>query len=137
MCITRKIPYVIKLLVVYHRAPFLDPFSDGRNLFIPDYNIENLFKTMNKELRKVTTWFKATSFPWIFSKQNIIYIIVQEKNGIPNILPPLLIDHVPIKGEITKFLGALLDENISCKYQIIVSTKICKNTLRIRILAVY
>ena len=35
-------------------------FAEDTNLFISDSNIENLFETMNEELRKVATWFKAS-----------------------------------------------------------------------------
>ena len=34
-------------------------FADDTNLFISNSNIENLFETMNEELRKVAIWFKA------------------------------------------------------------------------------
>ena len=38
------------------------------NLFISDSNIENLFETMNDELRKVPTWFKADKLSLNISK---------------------------------------------------------------------
>ena len=34
-------------------------FADDKNLFISDKNIGELFKKMNKELKNVSTWFKA------------------------------------------------------------------------------
>ena len=43
-------------------------FADDTNLFISDPNIENLFETINEELRKVATWFKANNFPLNISK---------------------------------------------------------------------
>ena len=48
---------------------------------------------------------------------------------MPNILPSLQIDNVPVKREfVTKFLGVYLDENISWKHHInIVSTKVRKS----------
>ena len=48
---------------------------------------------------------------------------------IPNILPPLHIDNVPVKREfVTKFFGVYLDKNISWKHHMnIVSRKVCKN----------
>ena len=48
---------------------------------------------------------------------------------MPNILPPLHIDNVPITSEfVIKFLGVYLDENISWKHHSnIVSTKVCKS----------
>ena len=51
----------------------------------------------------------------------------RKRKDIPNILPPLHIDNVPVKREFaTKFLGVYLDKNISWKHHIrIVSTKVC------------
>ena len=43
-------------------------FADDTNLFISDPNIENLFETINEELRKVATWFKANNFHLNISK---------------------------------------------------------------------
>ena len=34
-------------------------FADDINLFISDENISELFQQMNKELKSVSTWFKA------------------------------------------------------------------------------
>ena len=53
----------------------------------------------------------------------------RKRKGIPNILPPLHIDNVPVKRRfVIKFLGVYLDENISWKHHInIVSTKVCKS----------
>ena len=34
-------------------------FADDANLFISDENISELFQQMNKELKSVSTWFKA------------------------------------------------------------------------------
>ena len=34
-------------------------FADDTNLFISDENIGELFQQMNKELKSVSTWFKA------------------------------------------------------------------------------
>ena len=102
-------------------------FADDTNLFISDFNIEDLFETMNKELRKVANWFKANKLPLNFSKTKyFLFHSTRKRKDIPNILPPLHIDNVSAKGEfITKFLGVYLDENISCKHHInIVSTKV-------------
>ena len=43
-------------------------FSDVTNLFISDSNIENLFETMNEELRKVAAWFKTNKLSLNISK---------------------------------------------------------------------
>ena len=43
-------------------------FADNTNLFICDSNIRNLSETMNEELRKIVTWFKASKFSLNASK---------------------------------------------------------------------
>ena len=43
-------------------------FADDINLFISDSNIENLFETMNEELRKVATRFKTSKLSLNISK---------------------------------------------------------------------
>ena len=97
-------------------------FADDTNLFISDSNIENLFETMNEELRKVANWFKANKLSLNISKTKYsLFHSTRKRKDIPNILPPLHIDNVPIKGEfVTKFLGVYLDEDIE-------STKVCKS----------
>ena len=86
-------------------------FAGDKNLFISDSNIENLFETMNEELRKIATWFKTNKLSLNISKTKTFY---KKKKDVPNILPPLHIDNVPIKRElVTKFLGVYLDENAS------------------------
>ena len=105
-------------------------FADDTNLFISDSNIENLFETMNEELRKVANWFKANKLSLNISKTKYsLFHSTRKRKDIPNILPPLHIDNVPVKREfVTKFLGVYLDENISWKHHInIVSTKVCKS----------
>ena len=105
-------------------------FADDPNLFISDSNIGNLFETMNEELRKVANWVKASKLSFNISKTKYsLFHSTRKRKDIPNTLPPLHIDNVPVKREfVTKFLGVYLDENISWKHHInIVSTKVCKS----------
>ena len=83
---------------------------------------------MNKELRKVATWFKANKLSLSISKTKYyLFHSTRKRKDILNILPPLHIYNAPIKKEIvTNFLGEYLDENISWKHHInIVSTNVC------------
>ena len=57
-------------------------FADDTNLFISDPNLENLFETMNEELRKIATWFKVDKLSLDIckkKKKKIIYFILPEK----------------------------------------------------------
>ena len=90
-------------------------FADNVNLFISDSSLESHFETVNKELRKVANWFKANKLSLNISKTKYsLFHSARKRKDIPNTLPPLHIDDVPVKREfITKFLGVYLDENIS------------------------
>ena len=43
-------------------------FADDTNLFLSDENISELFQQMNKELKSVSTWFKANKLSINFDK---------------------------------------------------------------------
>ena len=94
--------------------------ADDTNLFIFDSNIENIFETINEELRKVAIWFKANKLSLNISKAKYsLFHSTRKRKNIQNFLPPLHIDNVPIKREfVKKFLGVYLDENISWKHDI-------------------
>ena len=78
-------------------------FADDTNLFLSDSNIENLFETMNEELRKVAIWFKANKLSLDISKTKYsLFHSTRKRKDIPNILPPLHIDNVPIKRELSQ-----------------------------------
>ena len=47
-------------------------FADDTKFFIFDSNIENIFKTMNKELRRVANWFKANKLP-LYAIESFIF----------------------------------------------------------------
>ena len=105
-------------------------FANGTHLFVSDFDIENLFETMSKELRKRTTWFKASNVSLNISKTKYCsFYSLRKRKVLPNISPPLHTDKAPIKGKFfKKFLGVYLNENISSKYHInIVTIKVCKN----------
>ena len=104
-------------------------FADDTNLFISDSNIENLFETMNEELRKIAIWFKANKLYLNISKtKHSLFHSTRKRKDIPNIVAPLYIENVPIKREfITNLVGVYLDKNISWKHIDIVSTNVCKS----------
>ena len=81
-------------------------FADDTNLFISDSTMENRFETINEELRKLATWFKANKLFLSISKAKYsLFYSTRKRKCIPYILPPLDIDNFPIKREfVTKFL---------------------------------
>ena len=86
-------------------------FADDRNLFISNYNMDNLIETMNKEPRKVASWFKANKLSLNISKTNYsISHSMRKRKDITNILPPLHIGNGVIKR---KIVAKFLDESFS------------------------
>ena len=78
-------------------------FPDDTNLFISDSNIENIFGTINEELRKVANWFKANKLSLNISKTKYsLFHSTRKRKDVPNILPLLHIDNVPVKREFVK-----------------------------------
>ena len=80
--------------------------------------------------RKVANLFKANKLSLnVFKTKYSLFHFTRKRKDIPNILPPLHIDNVPVTREFTtKFLCVYLDENISWKHHIdIVNTNVCKS----------
>lgn len=105
-------------------------FADDTNLFYSSSNIENLFHKVNRELIKISDWFKANKLSLNAKKTKYtLFHSCQQKKFLPNNLPFLSIENNEIIQEnVTKFLGVLIDENLSWKTHInSVNSKISKN----------
>ena len=77
--------FLIYINELFRSSSKLTPimFADDKNLFIYDSNIENLFQTINEELRKVANWFKANKLSLNISKTTFSkYFILKEKEKI-------------------------------------------------------
>ena len=80
--------------------------------------------------RKVENLLKANKLSLnVFKTKYSLFHLRRKRKDIPNILPSLHIDNVPVKKEfVTTFLCVYLDENIFWKHHInIVSTNVCKS----------
>ena len=129
--ILRPILFLIYINDFFRSSNKVTPimFTNDTNLFISNFNIENLFQTMDEELRKVANWFKANKLSLNISKTKYsLFHSTRKRKDILNILFDN-IDNVPVKIEfVIKFPAVYLDENIFWKHHInIVSTKTCKN----------
>ena len=105
-------------------------FADNTNLFISEKNIGELFQQMNKELKSVSTWFKANKLSVNIDKTKwAIFHPTSKKRFIPTKFPGLFIDGVTLKREtVSKYLVVFIDENVTWKPHInAVSTKISKS----------
>ena len=105
-------------------------FADDTNLFLSDKDIDNLFTKMNDELGNISTWFKANKLSLNVSKTKFsLFHPNSKKRFVPADLPLLKIDDTRIiRDPITKFLGVLIDENLTWQPHIShISTKISKS----------
>ena len=105
-------------------------FADDTNLFYSHSNIKILFDTVNKELCKLNNWFHANKLSLNVSKTKYTFFHKLRQNiNIPLVLPNLSINGFTVKRERSiKFLGVLLDENITWKDDIqTIENKISKN----------
>ena len=105
-------------------------FADDTNSFLSDENISELFQQMNKELKSVSTWFRANKLSININKTKwTIFYPASKKRFIPTKFPDLFIDTITLEREtVTKFLGVIIDENVTSKAHInTISTKISKS----------
>ena len=105
-------------------------FADDTNLFFSGKDINLLFKSVNRELEHINEWFKANKLSLNITFTNYILFYPKRKEDlIPLKLPELLINSKPItRVKNTKFLGVIIDENITWKNHIsTVENKISKN----------
>ena len=67
-------------------------FTDDTNLFLSDENIGELFQQMNKELKSISTWFKANKLSYNIDKIKwTIFYPTSKKRFVPTKFPELLI----------------------------------------------
>ena len=101
-------------------------YADDSSLFFCSSNLESLINIANSEMEKIHEWLKANKLSLNIKKTK--YMIFSKKLKIPNPLVPLQINNYPIeRGEKVKFLGFILDENLSWKAHVnYITTKICK-----------
>ena len=105
-------------------------FADDTNFFFERSNVNTLFKTVNDELIKINEWFSANKLSLNVGKTKfLLFHKSGKKCGIPSHLPTLKINNHDIERVNTmKFLGVLLDDNLSWKEHIkYFENKIAKN----------
>ena len=105
-------------------------FADDTNILFSDKHITSLFSTMNNELKNIQSWFNSNKLSLNASKTKYIFFHSQaHSDNIPLKLPKLEINTTTIVREsVIKFLGVLLDENLSWKTHInTIENKISKN----------
>ena len=101
-------------------------FADDTNIFLSHPNLYTLVNTLNLELNKVTNWFRANKLSLNVSKTNYIHF-ARKRHKTQS--PQLKIDETVIHPvENTKFLGVIIDKNLSWKDHITkTTTQISRN----------
>ena len=113
-------------------SDLLDPimFADDTNLFYSNKDINTAFLKVNDELQKINEWFISNKLSLNVKKNKYSFFHKpSKKDDIPLVLPKLNINNSEIaRTESIKFLGVLLDENLSWKTHIkYIENKISKN----------
>ena len=95
-------------------------FADDTNFFFEHSNINTFFKTVNEELIKINEWFSANKLSLNVGKTKFsLFHKSGKKCNIPSHLPTSKINNHDIERVNTmKFLGVLLDDNLSWKEHI-------------------
>ena len=84
-------------------------FADDTNIFYSSENIKTLEKTMNDELAKLVSWFKANKLSLNINKTNFMMFTKKRNDRKVNIS----IDNIKISEvKETKFLGVIIDNNL-------------------------
>ena len=105
-------------------------FADDTNIFFSHKDIKLLFETVNCELANIHEWFNANKLSLNVKKTKYSFFHpAQKSNTIPLRLPKLEINKNTIERETaSKFLGVILDENLTWKAHInTIKNKISKN----------
>ena len=92
-------------------------FADDTNIYCESDNLYKLQRTVNKELRKVKLWFDVNKLSLNIDKTN--FIIFKSPHLPSSDTVSIKIGNLPIEQtRYIRFLGVLLDENLSWKYHV-------------------
>ena len=92
-------------------------FADDTNIYYESNNPDLLQKTVNKELKKVKIWLDVNKMSLNVDKTNFI-IFKSPRHPLTEAVS-IKIGNLPIRKTFyVKFLGVLLDENLSWKYHL-------------------
>ena len=92
-------------------------FADDTNIYYEAESLHHLQNMVNKELKKVKIWLNVNKLSLNIDKTNFI-IFKSPQHSAPETVS-IKIGNLPIKQTCyVKFLGVLLDENLSWKYHL-------------------
>ena len=92
-------------------------FADDTSIYFESENLEQLQKIVNRELKHVKKWLDANKLVRYVDKTNFVIFHSPQKPLCENIIIKFGKQHVD-KVKHVKFLGLLLDENLSWKHNL-------------------
>jgi hypothetical protein len=102
-------------------------FADDTNLFASNKNLDMLIKEVNSEMDKVSDWLKINKLSLNIKKTNFILFHNRQKR-ITSEVKVLINGNIIERVVFTKFLGVLLNENLTWSHHIsLVLNKVSKN----------
>ena len=112
-------------------------FADDTNIFNKNSNLQQLIRSTNEELSKLSLWFKANRLSLNITKAN--YMLFSNRKKILNQNMNVIIDESIItRVKDCKFLGVIIDENLTwMKHINLVTSKISKNIVVMHKLSYY
>ena len=87
-------------------------FADDTNAFLEDDDIRTLISRVNTELEKLTIWIKTNKLSLNVKKSKFM-IFSRTKKQINNAPSVILVGSLLEHSEFFKYLGVLLDKNLS------------------------
>ncbi len=104
-------------------------FADDTTVFYSNKNISALCDTMNTELQEVSNWFKANKLSLNAKKTNLMFLGTRKQtSNIKDDKHSIYLDGCKLdRVHDAKFLGILIDENLTWKKQV---DNICKTCSR-------
>ena len=90
-------------------------FADDTNIFYSHKNIKTLYNTVNEEFKKIEEWFRSNKLSLNVNKTKYtLFFKRTRRDDLPLKLPKLALNNIEInRGNSIKFLGVLLDENLT------------------------
>ena len=92
-------------------------FADDTNIYYESKNLEELEKTVNEELKKLSLWLNINRLALNVSKTNFVIFRSPSKKSNRNVTLVMNKKALQQKDHV-KYLGVLLDEHLNWKYQI-------------------
>ena len=92
-------------------------FADDTNIYYESNDLKKLEKTVNEELKKLSLWLNLNRLALNIGKTN--FVIFRSSQKVPNHNVTLLMNKKALQQkDHVKYLGVLLDQHLSWKYQI-------------------